>query len=98
MHTDVLSFYEDFLLTLVSLCLGSTALFFSLTDPYILRPLRDGTRPSLSREVTALADMSAKLPTFMRPILNRAATGLRPAAVGRLRGLFGDSGALTSCA
>ena len=67
------------------------------TASFILWPFRAGTRRSFFGKASALADMSANPLTCLRPTLNRPATGLRP-AVGRLRGLFGHLGALTSCA
>ena len=94
---EVLSFYNDlyppFTPPLWALLPFSLVLYGPL-----FRPLRAGTRQSLLGEVSALADMSAKPLTCWRPTLNRPATGLRPAAVGRLQGLFGHLGALTSCA
>ena len=68
-----------------------------LTDPAFIWPLLAGTRRSFFGEVSALADMSAKPLLCRRPTLNRPAIGLWPAAVGRLQGLFGHLGALTSC-
>ena len=79
--------------------LGLHCLFYwPLTDTSFLRPLRAGTRRSLFGEASALADISAMPLTCWRLTLNTLVTGLRPAAVGRLRGLFYHWGALTTCA
>ena len=98
-QTKVVSFFFDLLPTFFAPSNGSTVpLLGLLLTPFYRRPLWAGTRRSLFGEVSALGDMSPKPPTCRRPTLNRPATGLRPAAVGRLRGLFGHLGALTSCA
>ena len=80
--------------------LGLHCLFFSLplflTDISYFGPLGAGTRQSLFGEVSALADMSAF--KSERACNRGAAGGGWPAARLVSNRLFGDLGALTSCA